>query len=297
MNRLKQAVKENGGKTLLGAAVYFYDPAFLEICAHLGYQAIWIEMEHGHITFAEAADLCRMAAGTGMLTMIRIPDVQRANVLKAAECGPDIIDVPMIERPEQMLELRAYARFAPEGSRGFFSVSRAINYGIPDGVVAQQQCLNTDLCLMAQIESETALSRLEQLAAVPDVDLFIGPADLAASLGLPSQTDHPRVRSAATAIAEMARANGKCLATASAPQEYDFWMSLGIDLLFCANDIACLKHAASALLSNARDVLARRVEAEEQAKAGSVVQRGSQIGVPISESLKLNLKNKKDLCD
>ena len=78
MNRLRKALEQNGDKILLGAAVYFFDPVFLEICAHLGYQAIWIEMEHGHITFAEAADLCRMAAGTGMLTMIRIPDVQRA---------------------------------------------------------------------------------------------------------------------------------------------------------------------------------------------------------------------------
>ena len=157
MNRLQQAVQANGGKTLLGAAVYFYDPIFLEICAHLGYQVIWIEMEHGHITFAEAADLCRMAAGSGMLTMIRIPDVRRENVLKGAECGPDILDVPMIETPEQMNDLREYARFAPAGNRGFFSVSRAVNYGIPGGVVARQQNLNTDLCLMAQIETSTAL--------------------------------------------------------------------------------------------------------------------------------------------
>ncbi len=275
MNRLRQAVRANGGKPLLGAAVYFYDPIFLEICAHMGYQAIWIEMEHGHITFAEAADLCRMAAGTGMLTMIRIPDVQRANVLKAAECGPDIIDVPMIERPEQMQQLRSYARFAPEGSRGFFSVSRAINYGIPDGVVAKQQSLNTDLCLMAQIESETALSRLEELAEVPDVDLFIGPADLAASLGVPSQTSHARVRAAATEIAKVARAKGKCVATACAPEEYDFWLGLGIDLLFCTNDIACLKHAAGELLKEARAVLTRRFEAEQQSNVDS---NGARVG-------------------
>lgn len=268
MNRLKQAVQENGGKTLLGAAVYFYDPVFLEICAHLGYQAIWIEMEHGHITFAQAADLCRMAAGTGMLTMIRIPDVQRANVLKGAECGPDILDVPMIEHPEQMRELRNYARFAPQGSRGIFSVSRAINYGIPGGVVAKQQNLNSDLCLMAQIESEAALDRLDELASVPDVDLFIGPADLASSLGLPSQTSHPTVRDAATKIVQTARAHGKCVATACAPEEYGFWLGLEIDLLFCTNDIACLKQAAGQLLGAARNVLERRAEAGVRALAG-----------------------------
>lgn len=258
MNRLKQAVIDNGGKTLLGAAVYFYDPVFLEVCAHLGYQAIWIEMEHGHITFAQAADLCRMAAGSGMLTMIRIPDVQRANVLKGAECGPDILDVPMIEQPEQMHQLRNYARFAPEGSRGIFSVSRAINYGIPGEVVAKQQRLNGDLCLMAQIETEAALSRLDELASVPDVDLFIGPADLAASLGVPSQTRHPSVQAAAREIVRTARKHGKSVATACAPEEFGFWLGLEIDLLFCANDIACLKQAAGELLGNAREVLARK---------------------------------------
>ena len=258
MNRLRQAVEQNGGKTLLGAALYFYDPIFLEICAHLGYQAIWIEMEHGHITFAQAADLCRMAAGSGMLTMIRIPDVQRANVLKAAECGPDILDVPMIERPEQMHELRNYARFAPAGSRGIFSVSRAVNYGITDGIVAKQQHLNSDLCLMAQIETETALHRVNDLAAVPDVDLFIGPADLAASLGVPSQTGHPRVREAAASIVKAARTHNKCVATACAPEDYDFWISLDIDLLFCTNDIACLKQAAGELLGEARGIVERR---------------------------------------
>lgn len=258
MNRLRQAVQDNGGKTLLGAAVYFYDPIFLEICAHLGYQAIWIEMEHGHITFAEAADLCRMAAGTGMLTMIRIPDARRENVLKAAECGPDILDVPMIEHLEQMHALRKYARFAPEGERGYFSVSRAIQYGIPGGVVAKQQSLNTDLCLMAQIETSDALIRLDELAAVPDVDLFIGPADLAASLGYPGETGHPAVQAAAMKIVQAARRHNKSVATACAPADYPFWLGLDIDLLFCTNDIACLTLAAGNILGEARKILASK---------------------------------------
>lgn len=258
MNRLQQAIRNNGGKTLLGAAVYFYDPVFLEICSHLGYQAIWIEMEHGHITFAEAADLCRMAAGSGMLTMIRIPDVQRANVLKAAECGPDILDVPMIEQPDQMHDLRKFARFAPEGSRGIFSVSRAVNYGVAGGIVAKQQGLNSDLCLMAQIETDTALNCLDQLAAVPDVDLFIGPADLAASLGVPSQTGHPSVQAAAREIVKAARSHGKCVATACSPSDYAFWLDLQVDLLFCTNDISCLKQAAGDCLGEARSILERR---------------------------------------
>ncbi|MGA8044610.1 MAG: aldolase/citrate lyase family protein [Terracidiphilus sp.] len=264
MNRLRQAVHQNGGKTLLGAAVYFYDPTFLEICAHLGYQVIWIEMEHGHITFAEAADLCRMASGTGMLTMIRIPDVRRENILKAAECGPDILDVSMIEHPEQMHDLNKYARFTPDGDRGIFSVSRAVRYGVTHDILHTQRAVNADLCLMGQIETEAALTRIDELAGVPDVDLFIGPADLAASLGVPNQTDHPRVQQAADRIVRSARANTKLVATACAPADFAFWLNLGIDLLFCANDIACLKQAAGDSLAMAREILAQAPVAEAQ---------------------------------
>jgi 4-hydroxy-2-oxoheptanedioate aldolase len=163
----------------------------------------------------------------------------------------------MIETPEQMNDLREYARFAPAGSRGMFSVSRAVDFGIPGGAVAKQQQLNTALCLMAQIESSDALGRVEELAAVPDVDLFIGPADLAASLGVAGQTSHPTVQAAAARIVKAARQYGKCVATACAPEEFGFWLGLGIDLLFCANDISCLKQAASDMLGDARQALER----------------------------------------
>ena len=255
MNRLRKAVEQNGGRTLLGAALYFYDPIFLEIAAHLGYQAIWIEMEHAGITFAEAADLCRMASGSGMLTMIRIPDSRRENVLKAAECGPDILDVAMVDEPSQMKEMIKYGRFAPVGARGHFGVSRAVQYGALNSVNETQQNLNRELCLMAQIETVDAMKNLDQLAAVEGVDLFVGPADLAASLGHPGQTLHPSVREAAARVVQAARANHKCIASACGPSDFQFWLDQKIDLLFCANDIACLKRGAALAIDEAKSLL------------------------------------------
>jgi len=255
MNRLRKAVEQNGGRTLLGAAMYFYDPVFLEVAAHLGYQAIWIEMEHVPITFAEAADLCRMASGSGMLTMIRIPDSRRENVPKAAECGPDIIDVPMVDTVAQMKEMRRYARFAPEGRRGYFGVSRAVQYGVSNSINEMQQSLNHELCLMAQIETAEAMAELDHLAAVPDVDLFVGPADLAASLGHPGDTLNLAVCDAAARVVKAARANGKCIASACGLADFKFWLDQRIDLLFCTNDIACLKRGAGLALEEARALL------------------------------------------
>lgn len=258
MNRLRRALAANQGRTLLGAAVYFYDPVFLEICAHLGYGAIWIEMEHAPITFGEAADLCRMAAGSGMLTMIRIPDARRESVLRAAECGPDILDVPMVEDPRQMHDLRQYARFAPRGERGYFSVSRALDYGICQNVAQQQQRLNDELCLLAQLESAAAMDRLDELASVPDVDLFIGPADLAASLGHAGDTAHPEVQATCARIVAAARRHGKLVSTACSQADYRFWLEAGVDLLFCTNDIVCLRTAAADSLRAARELLERQ---------------------------------------
>ena len=257
MNRLHRAIDKAQGRPLLGAAVYYYDPLFLEIAAFSGFQIIWIEMEHAGITFAEAADLCRMAAGTGMMTMIRIPDTRRDNVLKAAECGPDIIDVPMVDTPEQIAELVQYSRFAPTGSRGYFSVSRALKYGMVDNVAEEQGRLNTELSLLVQVETAAALARVEELAAVPGIDIFIGPSDLAASLGVAGKTSHPKVLAAGQRIITAARQHGKKIVTACSAADYIHWTRMGVDVLFCTNDIACLKMGSQAAMKAANEAVAQ----------------------------------------
>ncbi|MDP9052064.1 MAG: aldolase/citrate lyase family protein [Acidobacteriota bacterium] len=281
MNRLRKAVEQNNGQTLLGAALYFYDPIFLDVAAQLGYQVIWIEMEHAHITFAEAADLCRMASGSGMLTMIRVPDSRRENILKAAECGPDIIDVSMVDEVWQMNEMLQYARFAPVGRRGYFGVSRAVDYGVNNHVNEIQQNLNQELCLLAQVETQQSLQNLDQLAAVPGVDLFVGPADLAASLGYPGDTLHPAVCEAATRVVKAARANNKCIATACAPSDFKFWLDQRIDLLFCTNDITSLKRGASLALDEARALLPPLHTVAESGSANN----GNQIAGVIGDAV------------
>jgi 4-hydroxy-2-oxoheptanedioate aldolase len=257
MNRLHQAIEAKKNGPLLGAALYFYDPVFLEIAGYMGFDVVWIEMEHAGISFSEAADLCRMVRGTGMLSMIRVADARRESILKAAECGPDMIDLPMVETPEQLTELVRYARFAPVGARGFFSVSPALRYGIVDSVTGTQQQMNIELALLAQIETAEAVRRIDELAVVPGVDLFIGPADLAASMGLPGQTGHPDVLAAASRVIDAARTHGKKVATACGPQDFIHWARLGVDLLYCGNDITALKAGAGSALQAAHEAFAQ----------------------------------------
>jgi len=259
MNRLQQALHNNPGGPILGAATYLYNPVFLEIAALMGFKAAWIEMEHTFLTIAQAADLCRIASGLGMLTMIRVPDAQRATVLQAAECGPDIIDLPMANSPEILREFVQNARFPPEGTRGFFSVSRAVKYGLAQRVSEEQQKLNRELCLIVQVETREAVDRVEELCEVPGIDgIFIGPADLSASLGVPGQTGHQKVYEAAARSVQVAKAHGKQTAAGIHLQDMPFWAEQQIDLLFCTNDIAAMKSGAQTALDQAREALKRQ---------------------------------------
>ncbi len=257
MSRVQRVLAEQGGGMLLGTGAYFYDPIFLEISADLGFRIVWFDMEHCLITFSQAADLCRVASGLGLLTMIRIPDARRENVLRAAECGPDIIDVPMANSPEVFQDLVRYARFRPEGERGSFSSSRASHYGLPN-YSEEQQRINRDLCLMGQIETTEALERLDDLCAVQGADIFIGPLDLSASLGVLGQTAHPTVVEASEAIVRAARKHGKLVAVAAPAADAALWTRLGIDVFFCANDVSCMKAGAQAALRQAKEALQSR---------------------------------------
>lgn len=255
MTRLQRLVADLAPGPVLGAAAYFDDPVFIEMCAHLGFRVMWLEMEHSQMTFSEIANLCRISQGCGMLTMIRIANATRENVLKAAECGPDVIDVPMANSARELEDLTKYARFAPQGQRGYFSVSRAVRYGVIPDVPEEQQRVNENLALMAQIETAESISKLEEICTIPGVEIFIGPADLSATLGVPGQTGHPRVREAAHLAIKTAKKHGKLVAVGAAPSDFKFWVETGVDVLFCTNDTACLRIGLQTTLQQARDVI------------------------------------------
>lgn len=242
MNRLLQLIETSETRPVLGASVYTYNPAFVEMAGIAGFKIIWIEMEHAHLSFSEVSDLCRIAAGVDMLTMIRVPNSSRESVLKAAECGPDIIDLPMGNYPEKLMELVRHARYAPEGSRGFFWASRAVRYGMGGNIVSEQKKINSELCLLSQIESVEAVDRVEELCAVEGIDgIFIGPGDLSCSFGNAGDIEHPSIQSAIANVIRTAKSMGKIVAVAGSPAEALKYGELGVDVLFCCGDISCMR--------------------------------------------------------
>jgi 2-keto-3-deoxy-L-rhamnonate aldolase RhmA len=254
MSRLDQAIAAQENKPLLGVSMHTYNPAFVEMAAMQGFRVLWAEMEHAMLSFREAADLFRIASGLGMLTFLRIPDTRRENVLRAAECGPDIIDVPMVNAPETAAELVRHARYQPQGARGFFGASRAVRYGMGGDIAEEQQRVNEALCLMIQVETLEAVERADELCGVPGIDaVFLGPGDLSVALGVTGQIGHPRVRETMERVIEVARAHGKRVAMVSAPGDAAEWGRKGADLVFCGSDIACMKTGLGSIWQEARE--------------------------------------------
>lgn len=251
MSKLSRRI-QSSRSPLFGVACYTYNPAFVEIAALTGYHAIWFEMEHMHVSFREAAVLCRIASGLDMITMIRIPDSRRENVLRAAECGPDILDLPMANTPEIAREFVANGKYAPVGSRGLFGASPAMRYGIGE-VIAEGQCrINEDLCLMVQIETQEAAEHAEEICSVPGLDaIFLGPGDMSASFGVPGDTKNPSVREALLRTISAAKRRVLSRAMMTPIDEVGFWVEQGVELLFVTSDVLCMKTAAKSFLETA----------------------------------------------
>ena len=262
LQRLRQ------GKTgpVFGAAVYFNDPMFIEMCAYLGFQVMWIEMEHSHITFAEAVNLCRISQGCGLVTMIRIPNAARENVLKAAECGPDIINVPMANSAHVLHELIRYARFSPVGERGYFSVSRAVKYGAVADVPAEQQKLNDELCLMARskLRKPSPTGKRLQSAGSRYLHRPFRPGRQPWGSGADGNS---RVEEAGRLAIQAAKKCGKLVAVGAQPADFNMWVKAGVEYCSAQMIPPVCRLGAETILQRARDAVS---QASKEATGGKI---------------------------
>jgi len=256
MTKVEQAIRQKGGP-LLGVCAHTYHPPFVEMAGMVGFDVLWIEMEHLPLSVAQAGDMCRIAAGVGVLTMLRVPDARRDSVLKAAECAPDIILLPQANSADTVRELVAHARYAPEGNRGFYHSSRAMRYGLGD-VVEQQRRVNDALCLLVQIETRAAVENAKEIMSVPGVSgVFVGPGDLSASLGFVGHPEHPTVQETIEKVVAAAKGDGLLTALPAASSEAGRWARAGVDVLFCGGEISLLKAGLQSCLGEARETLER----------------------------------------
>ena len=185
------------------------DPKMVEIIGlNAGYDAVWLDQEHCALTLEQIQQAARAARGAGLDSFVRLAPTDYATVMRPLEAGAGGIMAAQVRSARQTEQIVQWAKFHPRGLRGINNSGIDGAYGtIPFADYLRQA--NAETFVAIQIEHVDALEEVDAIAAVKDVDvLFVGPADLSQSMGLPGEWNHPKLWSALERVAQAAKNHG-----------------------------------------------------------------------------------------
>ena len=232
-----------GGGRLVGTFVQTPDPGVGEHVAALGFDFVCVEAEHSPMGRAAVQALVAAIELGGSAPAVRVAGNGAVAVAGALDAGAEAVIVPRVESAEQAAAAVSYARFPPLGARGV-GPGRAAGYGRAIGEYLARA--DDETLLAVQVETAAGVAAAAEIAAVPGVDLvFVGPGDLAASLGVAA--GDPALEQAIGAVAAAARAAGRHAGifapTADAAlRRFDE----GFGLVLVGSDLAFLAEGAAA---------------------------------------------------
>ncbi len=207
-------MKKNGFKAAIAAMQLqrglwctMSDPLAAEMMAGMGYDWMMFDTEHSPLDAVSVLPLLQAAAVHPVNAIVRPTHLNAPEIKKLLDLGAQTLLIPMVDTAEQAAHAVACMTYPPAGIRGVSGMTRATGFGSVAGYHARA---NEELCLLVQVESVAALSQIEAIAAVPGVDgIFVGPADLAASMGHPGNPGHEDVKEAVLDAIRRIRAAGK----------------------------------------------------------------------------------------
>lgn len=217
-SRVKAKLRK--GDPALITCCHFTDPSVYELVSLLGFDGIWLDLEH-HATSDETAATLMRAARVGASDIIARPAKgEFMRMGRILEAGAQGIMYPRCESGDEAAELVRWAKFAPLGERGVDGANGDNPYcAMP--MPAYLKAANKHTLLIAQLESPTALDAVDDIAQVPGIDvLMIGPGDLSVIAGIPYQFDHPLIADAFKRVAAAAKKAGKWWGTVSGSPEH-----------------------------------------------------------------------------
>ena len=182
------------GETLHGLWMSLASPVAAEALALTGFDWLLFDTEHSPVDVAEVQALLQAAAVGSAALVARPAWNDKVLVKRLLDIGAQTLLVPFVETADEALAAVAATRYPPAGVRGVAGATRASRYGMTSDYF---EVADREICVVVQIETGAALGRLEEIAAVEGVDgVFIGPSDLAASLGHLGNPGHADVQAA-----------------------------------------------------------------------------------------------------
>jgi 4-hydroxy-2-oxoheptanedioate aldolase len=188
-NRFKRALRD--GRQQIGLWNSIPGSLVSELLATCGFDWIVIDTEHAVTDIPDTLAMMQAIAPYRAHAVVRPAANDPVLIKRVLDLGAQTLIIPYVQNAEEAAAAVAAIRYAPRGIRGVGGMTRASLFG---QVAGYAQRAEEELCLILQVETAEALARIPEIAAVDGVDgLFIGPADLAASLGHPGDPSHAEV--------------------------------------------------------------------------------------------------------
>lgn len=177
---------------ILGTLVSIPSPVIVELIGITNFDFVILDMEHGEIDLTDLPELLRAADSRDLPAIVRVPQIDRASILKSLDRGANGIMVPQVETASEAERVVEHVKYAPEGSRGVM-LPRAGDYGARE-LEGYLEDSNENTFVVVQCESTEAVDNVKSVAGVPGVDVIsVGPLDLSQSMGKPGDLDQSEV--------------------------------------------------------------------------------------------------------
>jgi 2-dehydro-3-deoxyglucarate aldolase/4-hydroxy-2-oxoheptanedioate aldolase len=222
-----------------------------EAMAGAGFDWLLVDLEHGAGGEDALARQLPAVRAAGIPCLVRVETSERIRIGRALDLGADGVMVPRVESAVIAERVARAARFTPDGDRGVAVSTRAAGYGKTS--VSRLSSLEHPIVIV-QIESPAAVEEASSIAAVSGIDcLFVGPADLSSSLGIPGDLANPRLTKCMALVVEAATNNSKTAGIlARTADDVERFVGMGFRLIALSSDVVILSKAAAEELTVAR---------------------------------------------
>lgn len=224
---------------------------------------ICVDCEHGDISDDQMHQSVAAIAACGVSPVVRVADGQHWMIKRALDAGAHGIIIPLLQTVEDAKNVVKFSKFPPQGNRGLgspFAMEKfAEQTPNPKDISLQQYYkeANSSIVVIVQIETATALEQINEIAAVPGIDVcFIGPVDLGNSIGHPAESlgeYPPKLEEAIDTIHKATQAAGKYIAIyTGSGGSAKLYADRGYNMVNTMNDVAAIKATFGRAVETAR---------------------------------------------
>jgi len=198
----------SANRPLIGMWVSSGSAMVAEICAGSGLDWVLIDMEHSHNSLESVTAALQATAAYPAASVVRVPINDWVIIKQVLDTGAQNIVVPMVSTAQDAKAAVEAMHYPPKGKRGVgAALARSSRWNRVENYL---HTASEHVSLFVQIETEEALANAAEIAAVDGVDgLFVGPSDLAASMGVLGEQTHPKVMESVRAMFDVGRQAGK----------------------------------------------------------------------------------------